>query len=359
MTNLLDLAADLVAMASPSREEAAIADLVEARLARSAHLVTVRIGDNLVAKTNLGRPRRVVVAGHLDTVSTGAPQPRIEADVLWGLGAADMKGTIAVMLDLAASLVEPAYDVTWVFYAREEIARVESGLLEIAAADPTLLEGDVAILGEPTADAVEAGCQGTLRVEITVGGIEAHSARPFMGINAVHRAAAVIEAIANASPRIVEIDGVTFEEQIQVVGVGGGAGGNVVPGKATVVVNHRFAPDRDVEEALGWVEGLVTTVLDESQGESLAVLDAAPGARPHLEDPVIARLVALAGGRVAGKVGWTDVATFDSMGVAAVNFGAGDPLVAHHPDERVSAASLAAVHRTLSALLTDEMPSQS
>lgn len=357
MTSLLDLAATLVAVASPSREEAALAELVEAQLAPLAHLETIRIGDNLVARTRQGRSTRVVIAGHLDTVSTGVPEPRIVDDVLWGLGAADMKGTIAVMLDLATSLTATKHDVTWVFYAREEIARVESGLLEIAAADPSLLQGDVAILGEPTANIIEAGCQGTLRVEITVGGVEAHAARPFMGVNAVHRAAAIIQAIAEATPRIVEMDGVEFTEQIQVVGVTGGGGGNVVPGRATVVVNHRFAPDRNIDAALAWIEGLVSPMLEEDLGDAIVVLDAAPGAKPHLGDPVIAQLVALAGDQVSGKVGWTDVATFEAMGVAAVNFGAGDPLVAHHPDERVSASSLAAVHRILATLLTGDEPS--
>ena len=353
MTSLLDLATSLVEIASPSRHEAAIADFVESTLGGLAHLEVLRIGDNVVARTALGRRSRVIVAGHLDTVSTAAPPPSVRDGVLWGLGAADMKGTIAVMLEAAASLDDPSVDVTWIFYAREEIARSESGLLEIEAYDPSILIGDVAILGEPTSDAVEAGCQGTLRVEISVGGVAAHSARPFMGLNAIHRTAQIIQSIAEAPLRVVEIDGVRFAEQVQVVGITGGGAGNVVPSEATLVVNHRFAPDRTLEEAAEWLDSLVEGALEPSLGDGIRVTDGAPGARPHLGHPILAALVELVGGQVSAKVGWTDVATFAERGVPAVNFGAGDPLLAHHVDERVGDTSLHAVSTTLRSLLTD------
>ena len=357
MTQLDQLAIDLINIASPSRHEAELADLVEGRLRMLEHLEVVRIGDNVVARTSLGRRRRVVVAGHLDTVSTGEAASRVEGRVLWGLGAADMKGTIAAMILLAEELDVPVVDVTWIFYAREEIGRSESGLLEIERADASLLEGEVAILGEPTDAVVEAGCQGTLRLSITLAGVTAHTARPFMGVNAIHRLIPLLAALAEAAtdPRVAIIDDVPFAEQIQVVGISGGSAGNVVPGSATIVINHRFAPDRNVEQALAWVRSLVDPHLDEDAGDVMVLEDGANGAAPHLDDPVLSRLVELTGGVVRAKVGWTDVATFAALGVPAANFGAGDPLVAHHPDERVDLDSLRQVHRILDGLLTDPL----
>ena len=355
MTQLEQLAIDLINVASPSRSEAALAEVIASRLRETSHLNVVRIGDNVVARTKLGRRRRVVIAGHLDTVSTGAAVARADGRLLWGLGAADMKGTVAAMVLLAESLDHPAVDLTWIFYAREEISRSESGLLEVVQHDASLLEGDVAILGEPTDAIVEAGCQGTLRISITLVGVTAHTARPFMGVNAIHRAAPLLATLAAAasSPRVAMIDGIDFAEQIQVVGISGGSAGNVVPGSATVVVNHRFAPDRKVDQALTWVRSIIEPHLDLVGGDEIVVEDAADGALPHLGDPVLHRLVELTGGAVRAKVGWTDVATFAALGLPAANFGAGDPLLAHHPDERVDLDSLAAVHRTLGELLSD------
>jgi succinyl-diaminopimelate desuccinylase len=348
-----DLAAELVSLASPSRSESKIADLLEGRLRQNAHLEVHRIGDNVIARTSLGRDRRVIVAGHLDTVATGDPVARIEGRTLHGLGSCDMKGTVAAMVLLAEELVDPVVDLTWVLYAREEIARSESGLLEVMAAAPELLQGDVAILGEPTDGIVEAGCQGTLRATITLRGVAAHTARPFTGINAVHRAAPLLAAIADASPRVAVIDGIEFAEQIQVVGISGGRAGNVVPDAVEVVVNHRFAPDRDQVAALDWVMEVVGPHVDLDGGDMVVLDDAADGGLPHLGDPVLSRLVELSGGTVRAKVGWTDVATFSGLGIPAANFGAGDPLVAHHPDEAVNLDSLAAVQNVLRSLLAD------
>jgi len=355
VTALDELAIAFVDVASPSREERALADLVEERLMAAPHLSVTRIGDNVVARTTHGRARRVVVAGHLDTVATGEAGARVEGRVLWGLGSADMKGTLAAMLLLAEQLEEPPVDLTWVFYAREEIGRSESGLLEISEVDASLLAGEVAILGEPTDGFLEAGCQGTLRMSISLVGVAAHTARPFMGVNAIHRAAPLLAALAEAgaSPRVARIDDVDFAEQIQVVGITGGGAGNVVPDRVTVVVNHRFAPDRTLAEAEAWVRGIIAPHLDPSVGDAAVLVDGADGAAPHLHHPVLARLTELAGHRVRAKVGWTDVATFAALGVPAANFGAGDPLVAHHPDERVDLDSLAAVHQVLLDLLSD------
>ena len=353
MTGLLELAAELVALASPSRQEAAIADEIERRCRSAPHLNVTRIGDNVVARTSLGRPIRVVVAGHLDTVDTSSPVPRIDGDLLWGLGTVDMKGTVAIMLSLALELDAPAVDISWIFYAREEISRDESGLLELAAADASLLDGDVAILGEPTDGAVEAGCQGTLRMRVTLGGVAAHAARPFAGVNAAHRLGALIAMISAAEPRLVEIDGVRYAEQLEVVGATSGSGGNVLPDQAELVINHRFAPDRSATQAIAWVSELLGPFLDLSLGDKVETIDVADGALPQLEHPTLARLVELSDRPVVAKVGWTDVATFAARGLPAANFGSGDPLLAHHPDERVSRSSLEHVAEVYRRLLTE------
>jgi succinyl-diaminopimelate desuccinylase len=285
-------------------------------------------------------------------VQSAAGPGRIHGEILWGLGAADMKGTLAVMATVALELERPAHDVTWVFYAREEVARAESGLHEIAAHNSTLLDGDVAILGEPTDGAVEAGCQGTVRLKVTMGGVSAHAARPFMGRNAVARLSPVLDAVVAAAPRSVELDGITFVEQCEPVGVSGGTGGNVIPDEASLVINHRFAPDRSGDEAVAWLRSVIDPYLEEGT-DVVEVIDLAAGAAPHLGHPVLAALVEASARPVVAKVGWTDVATFAERGVPAANFGAGDPTLAHHPDERVSAAALAHVAQVLRTVLSD------
>ena len=351
MSDLLAKAATLVGISSLSFQEEDLANLVEAILRAQPHLEVERVGDNVVARTNLGRETRVLLAGHLDTVNSSAGLGRTEGDLLFGLGAADMKGTLAVMLTLAGELVEPRHDLTWVFYAREEVARSESGLREIQQEDPSLLHADVALLGEPTAGAVEAGCQGTLRMRLVLSGATAHVARPWMGTNAIRRLEPVLAAIHAIAVRQVELDGVIFTEQLEPVGLDGGSGGNVIPAEASVVVNHRFAPDRSAEEAESWLRGLLSPLMDR-EGDRLDVVDLAGGALPALGHPVLAELVERSGRPVAAKVGWTDVATFASLGVPAANFGAGDPQLAHHADECVSGAELEHLAEVLRSVLS-------
>ena len=240
-----------MAVPSPSRGEAAVAALVENAFGACPWLDVARVGDNVVGPhCDLGRGQRLVLAGHLDTVPpVGNEAPTLEGDTVWGVGASDMKGGLAVMLDLAATVREPAVDVTWCFYAREEIGRADSGLLELWRARPDLLEGDAAILGEPTSALVEAGCQGTMRVRITLRGVRAHTARPFTGRNAIHRLAPLLQRVADWPGREVVLDGCTYAEQLQVVAVDGGVAGNVVPDEASVTLNHRYAPDRGAAEA--------------------------------------------------------------------------------------------------------------
>jgi succinyl-diaminopimelate desuccinylase len=348
---LLGLATALVGIPSVSHQEGPAADAVEAALRLCPWLTVDRVGDNVVARTALGRDRRVLLAGHLDTVppADGNEEPRVDGSTLHGLGAVDMKGGLAVFLHLAGLLREPAVDVTWCFYAGEEVAREFNGLLHLWDARPELLEADAAVLGEPTGGVVEAGCQGTLRLRVTLTGRRAHTARPYAGRNAIHRLAALLGAVDAYEPRRPSIDGCEYAEQLQAVQVEGGVAGNVVPDRATVTLNHRFAPDRTVAQAESAVRELLAPHLE--PGDHWELVDAAPAAPPALDDPVLAALVSASGSPPRAKVGWTDVAFFAEHGVPAANFGPGDPLLAHTPGEHVDAAELATVADVLGGLL--------
>jgi succinyl-diaminopimelate desuccinylase len=330
----------LVSMSSVSRDEALLASHIETLLRESDTLDVERVGDNVIARTIGRHATRVIVAGHIDTVPGDASAALIVGDELRGVGACDMKGSLAVMVALALDPSPRSVEVTWVFYAREEITRTESGLLEIAELRPDLLVGDVAVLAEPTGGVVEAGCQGTLKVSIELVGKRAHTARPFTGRNAIHRMAALIERVANYEPRKAEIDGVDFTEQLQAVAIEGGIAGNVVPDVATLTINHRVAPDRTKDQAATWLREYVSAFMEDD--DTFAVLDWAPAAPPLLSNDRLSALVRLTGKPAEGKVGWTDVATFQELSIPATNFGAGDPLLAHRSDEFVTRAELSA-----------------
>lgn len=345
----LDEALALVAIGSVSGHEAALASFVESKLRDAAYLTVERVGDNVVARTGGHHATRVLVAGHLDTVPGDASAAAIVGSELRGVGACDMKGSLAVMLALALEGASRPIEVTWVFYAREEITRVESGLLEIAELRPDLLTADVALLAEPTGGVVEAGCQGTLRVLVELAGRRAHAARPFTGRNAIHRLAPLIERVAAYEPRSVDIDGVTYTEQLQAVGVDGGVAANVVPDLATLTINHRFAPDRSKDQAFDWLRDYLGPALDND--DQLTLADWSPSAAPSLSNDRLNDLVRLTGMPARGKAGWTDVATFQEFGVPATNFGAGDPLLAHRSDEYVTLDELRDFEAVLRAWL--------
>jgi succinyl-diaminopimelate desuccinylase len=352
VADLLQVTRDLMAVPSLSRQEAALAGLVETTLGVCPWLDVERVGDNVVARTDLGRAHRLVLAGHLDTVPANANlEPRLEGDTLWGVGASDMKGGLAVMLDLATTVDEPSVDLTWCFYAREEIGREDSGLVELWTRRPDLLAGDAAVLGEPTSGLVEAGCQGTLRVRLTLRGVRAHTARPFTGRNAIHRLAPLLDRVVGWPGRNVVIDGCIYAEQLQAVSVEGGVAGNVVPDEVQIVLNHRFAPDRRTADAVAFLHELFDPVLEPDAGDEWELLDAGDGAPPSLDHPLLAALLEKTGAPAKAKVGWTDVASFWEHGVPAANFGPGDPLLAHHPDERVSRAQLQRARDVLAALI--------
>ena len=343
--SLLEDTLALVRVDSVSGREGELAGLVHSRLRGAPHLDVERVGDNVVASTRGHHARRVIIAGHIDTVPGDARAGTIDGDRVVGLGACDMKGSVAIMLDEAVRDVKRSLEVTWIFYAREEIARSQSGLLELAQLRPDLLVADAALLAEPTGGVVEAGCQGTLRVVVTVTGARAHTARPFTGRNAIHRLAPLLSRIANYEPREAVIDGILYTEQLQVVRVEGGVANNVVPDEARITLNHRIAPDRGLDDAATSIRDLLADLIE--PGDQFEIGDYAPPAAPSLDNPFIARLVDISGVRPRAKVGWTDVATFAERGVPAANFGAGDPLLAHRSDEFVTLEELGEFQRVL------------
>ena len=309
------------------------------------------MGDNVVARTTLGRPWRLVLGGHTDTVpANGNEVARLDGDRLYGVGSADMKGALAIMLELALTVPEPAVDCTYVFYAREEIAAAESGLGELFDVRPDLLVGDAAILGEPTDAALEAGCQGTMRLRVTLVGERAHTARPWMGRNAIHRMAGLLAELDAYEERRPVIDGCEFREALQAVSVEGGVAGNVVPDRASLVLNHRFAPDRSGVEAEAHVRELLAGWLED--GDEVDVVEVVEGARPSHTHPLIATLVARNALDVRAKLGWTDVARFAARGVPAANLGPGDSTIAHTAGEHLDRAPLDAVWAALHDLVT-------
>ncbi|MGW5722711.1 succinyl-diaminopimelate desuccinylase [Amycolatopsis sp. NPDC003865] len=347
----VDLTAALVDTFSVSGSEAEIATAVQKALEEQApHLEVVRNGDAVLARTNLGRASRVVLAGHLDTVPENGNLPsRREGtgddEVLHGLGTVDMKGGDAVFLHLAATLRSPKHDITFVFYDNEEVEAVKNGLGRIERELPDWLAGDLAIVGEPSNGVIEAGCQGTMRVELRLSGKRAHTARAWMGENAIHALAEPLRRLAEYAPRIVDIDGLTYREGLQATKIGGGVAGNVVPDSAVLTVNFRFAPDRTPEAA----ERHVREVFD---GSELSVVDMSPGALPGLSAPAAAELVTAAGGRAAAKLGWTDVARFAALGMPAVNFGPGNPTLAHTKQENVRTVEIRQVTEVLRTFLS-------
>ncbi|MGW9630490.1 succinyl-diaminopimelate desuccinylase [Agromyces sp. NPDC055520] len=353
----LDLTADSVAITqaicdvpSVSGDESLLADLVEQALAAASHLEVIRDGDTIVARTNLGRERRVVIAGHLDTVPINENLPtRFETEdgveYLWGRGTVDMKAGVAVQLKLALELADPIVDLTWMWYDNEEVAASLNGLGRLSRNRPDLFAGDFAILGEPSNGQVEGGCNGTLRAEVWTTGLRAHSARSWVGENAIHKLAPALAKLAEYQAETVEVDGLAYREGLNAVLVSGGIAGNVIPDEAVLTVNYRFAPSRSVAEA----SAFVTEFFD---GFEVAIVDSAEGARPGLDDPLAQQFVRAVGAEARPKYGWTDVARFSAMGIPAVNFGPGDPLKAHADDERVAVAQITHTEVALRAWLT-------
>lgn len=355
MDHELDLDADGAALtaaitdiASVSGEEKPLADAIERALLSCPHLTVDRTGNTVLARTQLGREERVVLAGHIDTVPHAGNFPSSfdpERTRLTGCGTSDMKSGVAVQLRLAASLTAPSRDVTYVFYECEEVEAARNGLFLLSRSAPGLLAGDFAVLLEPSGGVVEGGCQGTLRASVTATGTRAHTARSWMGRNAIHEAAAILDVLRLWEPRSPVVDGLAYREGLNAVAISGGVAGNVVPDECVVTVNYRFAPDRSADEAVGYLRSLFSAW-------EVSVLDVAPGARPGLAAPAAAAFVAAVGGTPRAKLGWTDVARFAELGIPAVNYGPGISEIAHTPGEYVEVAAIAECEARLRAWLS-------
>ncbi|UOQ60566.1 succinyl-diaminopimelate desuccinylase [Leucobacter rhizosphaerae] len=350
----VELTRQLCNIPSVSGDERAIADAVEAMLAAHApHLTVMRDGDTIIARTELGRDRRVAIAGHLDTVPINENLPvqdRIDpetgAAMLWGRGTVDMKAGVAVQLVLAVELVAPTVDLTWVWYDHEEVASELSGLGRAMRQHPELFEADFAILGEPSNGTIEGGCNGTLRARIELHGTRAHSARSWMGRNAIHRAGELLERLAAFEPERVAVDGLEYREGLNAVRIEGGVAGNVIPDRCSFEVNYRFAPSRSTDEAEAFVRAFF------ADADVVEIVDLSPGARPGLEAPLAQRFVAAVGQTPTAKLGWTDVSRFSALGIPAVNFGPGNALLAHADDESVPVDQITAGAEALRAWLS-------
>ncbi len=348
----LDLSMDAAALTvvlcdieSVSGNERRLAEAIELVLREVPHLTVHRDGDAVVARTELGRDQRVVLAGHIDTVPLGGNLPcRVEDDRIHGCGTTDMKSGVAVQLRLAGQLSAPNRDVTYVFYDNEEVEAAKNGLGRIARNHPDWLEGDFAVLMEPTDATVEGGCQGTVKADVVLRGHRAHSARSWMGENAVHKAGEVLRRLADYEPAEVEIDGLVYREGLNAVGVSGGVAGNVIPDECRIEVNYRFAPDKSEQQAADVVRRVL-------EGYDVRIIDSAPGALPGLSHPAAAAFVDMVGREPQPKFGWTDVARFAALGVPAVNYGPGEPMVAHQREEYCDIAPIFECEQKLLAWL--------
>ena len=348
--DVVELTRQICDIESVSGNETELADAIQAALSAYAHLEVLRDGDAVVARTNLGRASRVVIAGHIDTVPVADNLPvkflpMEREQVLWGRGTVDMKAGVAVQLKLAATVAEPNTDVTWIFYDHEEVEASKNGLGRLARNHPELLNASFAVLCEPTGAQVEGGCNGTMRIEIKTHGVKAHSARPWMGKNAIHATAEILTILANHKTDEVEVDGLVYRESLNAVLISGGIATNVIPDAATITVNYRFAPSKSVAEAEAHLREIFA-------GFDLTVTDSAAGARPGLDRPEAIRFVEATGTTAKPKYGWTDVARFSDLGVPAVNYGPGDPSKAHADDENVPVSQIYACESGLRSWLT-------
>jgi succinyl-diaminopimelate desuccinylase len=349
--DVIELTEAICNIESVSGNEKALADAIESALSAAAHLEVIRDGDAIVARTNLGRASRVVIAGHIDTVplADNLPVSRRSIDgeeVLWGRGTVDMKAGVAVQLKLAVELSSPNVDVTWVFYDHEEVEASLNGLGRISRNRPELLEASFAVLCEPSSSQVEGGCNGTMRVEVRTSGVKAHSARPWMGENAVHKAGQLLSKLASNQPDEVEVDGLVYRESLNAVLISGGIATNVIPDETVITVNYRFAPSKSEAEAFDYLKNFF-------DGFEVELKDSAAGARPGLDLPEAAAFVAATGSIAKPKYGWTDVARFSALGIPAVNFGPGDPNKAHADDENVPLEQITSAFDALRKWLTD------
>jgi succinyl-diaminopimelate desuccinylase len=348
---LADDALALVDIASESRDEAAILAHIRSRLAAIPDLTLAEDRDAVLAALPVRRSDvpLVLLAGHVDTVPlAGAAHPgRREAGAIVGRGAADMKGALAVMLALAEDGVTgSAADVGYLFFGREEIPITGSALLPALERTPVLRGAALAIVLEPTANELEVGCNGNLSARVTVRGRAAHSARPWLGDNAIHKAIEALGPLADLPIRDVDVDGLVFREVVSVTTIEGGVAGNVVPDHVEARVNFRYAPTVRPEQA----EARLRELLGHDRIE-LEIIGNGPPGPVCLDNPLVSALRRAGRLAVRPKQAWTPVAEFGMVGVDAVNLGPGDPRYAHTDDERVAVDALVGTYDIVSAFL--------
>lgn len=338
----------LCAVPSPFGEEAALGDWLQAYLARfEVH----RVGASLVVRTPpRGRPV-VGLFGHTDTVPAhpeSGPSRR-EGDRIVGLGASDMKGGLAVMLTLIEELntEDIKYDLVFVFYEKEEGPFTDSGLIPLFDALPWLRDIDFAFCLEPTDNTLQVGAVGSLHAEIVFHGVAAHSARPWQGENAIHKAGPLLLALLNRPHREVEVKGFRFREALSVTLASGGRARTIIPDRMALHVNYRFAPGRSMDEVEAELRALV------GEAATLEISERCPAGDVVTDHPIARRFLALCPVPVEPKQAWTDVARLGLYGVAAVNFGPGLTAQAHKRDEYAEVPMLARCYALFRRFLTD------
>ncbi len=336
MTDLVETLRWLVDIPSVTGGEAQLRDAIAHRLSR---FPAVSVADSLV----VGEPQSgaTLLVGHLDTVPLqGHVGSTIEGGRVFGLGATDMKAGIAVMVHLLEDL-GPAR-VAAVFYAGEEGPLTGNQLATVLEAAPWLREAESAIVLEPTDRNLEAGCQGVINADVVFEGEAAHSARPWLGDNAVTKAGEFLTAMRKLEPELHVVEGLEFKEVISVTMAHGGIARNVIPSEFVMNVNYRFAPDRPRDEAISHLESVC------AEADRFAVTDVAPAGAVHSKHPLFLDLAAASGATFQGKQGWTDVAQLSEAGIPAVNFGPGEPALAHKPGESVRVDDLAWAYESIS-----------
>lgn len=339
MTSLVDTLRWLVDIPSVTGEEAALRDAIAGRL---GSVPTRAVGSSLVAGTP--GPGMVVLAGHLDTVPLqGHVGSTADEDRVYGLGATDMKGGLAVMIHLIEDLGPDR--LACVFYAGEEGPLERNDLSRVLADAPWLSEAEASVVLEPTDRRMEAGCQGVINAEVRFEGVAAHSARPWLGHNAVSGAGWFLTRIHELEPEPHIVGGLEFREVISITMARGGVAKNIVPAELVLNVNYRFSPERTVDEATARLAGVC------EGADGFQVVDAAPAGAVSVDHPLFQALLEVSGAQVAGKQGWTDVAQLSAAGIPAVNFGPGEPELAHKPGESVRVSDLTWAYESLSTVL--------
>ena len=344
--SLADTLVELINISSVIGNEEEITTAIEFRLA--AVRTIRRLGNALVIGEPTGKPV-IVLYGHTDTVpEQDNGTAGVSGEHIHGLGASDMKAGLAVMIHLleAREIIDGPYDVVGVFYDKEEGPSADNGLEDVLDAVPWLADAVFSIVLEPTDLNLELGCNGAMNADVVFNGHAAHSARPWLGENAVTKAGAWLAEMHDRRPEPVEIAGLEYREVFSVTKASGGIANNVLPARFTLNLNYRFPPIYDLDEAEARLRA-IANVADEILITDRASAGSIPEGNPYLD-----RLEELVGGAKTAKQGWTDVARLTGRGIPAVNYGPGEVAEAHQVTESVPIANLGTVYDVLHDLLT-------